>query len=198
MGRFISADGFIFTSQSLLGNNMFAYCENNPVNFCDKDGENPLKVATDLLRRWIFGDGESVQFGKNSSLSRALYFSRTMRAKIAEEIDKYENGEFDGKGSVTFEKNEPDLWLGVRNANYELTVKKETKTVGFWIFQQDYSRYVVNVKVYDTYDFNTGDETNDGIGSVLNNWGYKMQEKGFGKKYSWEAKYVYTTGWKKK
>ena len=39
MGRFISADGYTSTGQGLLGNNMFAYCGNNPVNMSDPSGE---------------------------------------------------------------------------------------------------------------------------------------------------------------
>ena len=31
-GRFINADEFVSTGQGILGNNMFAYCGNNPVN----------------------------------------------------------------------------------------------------------------------------------------------------------------------
>ena len=38
MGRFINADAFASTSQDLIGNNMFAYCNNNPVNGCDPCG----------------------------------------------------------------------------------------------------------------------------------------------------------------
>ena len=38
-GRFINADGYVSTGQGLLGNNMFAYCNNNPVLFCDPSGE---------------------------------------------------------------------------------------------------------------------------------------------------------------
>ena len=32
-GRFINADGYVSTGQGLLGNNMFAYCLNNPIFF---------------------------------------------------------------------------------------------------------------------------------------------------------------------
>ena len=35
IGRFINADMFVSTGQGLLGNNMFAYCNNSPV--CNKD-----------------------------------------------------------------------------------------------------------------------------------------------------------------
>ena len=40
MGRFINADNYPSTGQGLLGNNMFAYCNNNPVTYCDPDGES--------------------------------------------------------------------------------------------------------------------------------------------------------------
>lgn len=39
MGRFINADGYASTGQGLLGNNMFAYCNNNPVMHSDPSGE---------------------------------------------------------------------------------------------------------------------------------------------------------------
>lgn len=38
MGRFINGDAFASTGQGLLGNNMFAYCGNNPVNYADPTG----------------------------------------------------------------------------------------------------------------------------------------------------------------
>ena len=44
LGRFISPDAFVATGQGQLGNNMFAYCNNNPVNFFDSDGKEPTAV----------------------------------------------------------------------------------------------------------------------------------------------------------
>ena len=38
MGRFINADALVSTGQGLLGNNMFAYCRNNPVSRKDPTG----------------------------------------------------------------------------------------------------------------------------------------------------------------
>ena len=38
-GRFINADNYPSTGQGLLGNNMFAYCGNNPVSRIDSNGE---------------------------------------------------------------------------------------------------------------------------------------------------------------
>ena len=40
MGRFINADAFASTGQGLLGNNMFAYCNNNPIIRIDPSGND--------------------------------------------------------------------------------------------------------------------------------------------------------------
>ena len=41
-GRFISADGIYDTNTGILSHNMFAYCNNNPVNMIDSEGTGPL------------------------------------------------------------------------------------------------------------------------------------------------------------
>ena len=38
VGRFLNADAFISTGQGILGNNMFAFCGNNPINMADPSG----------------------------------------------------------------------------------------------------------------------------------------------------------------
>ena len=44
-GRFLNADSYTATKQNIVGHNMFAYCENNPVTFQDSQGD----IATWLL-----------------------------------------------------------------------------------------------------------------------------------------------------
>ena len=39
LGRFLTADAFASTGDGVMGNNMFAYCGNNPANRVDKSGE---------------------------------------------------------------------------------------------------------------------------------------------------------------
>ena len=39
IGRFINADAYAATGQGFVGNNMFVYCLNNPVNYSDQLGE---------------------------------------------------------------------------------------------------------------------------------------------------------------
>ena len=45
VGRFISADEYISTGQGINGNNMFAYCGNNPVNYYDIQGTSWKKFS---------------------------------------------------------------------------------------------------------------------------------------------------------
>ena len=45
IGRFINADTFVATGQGMLGNNMFAYCGNNPVNRYDPTGNRYCQVS---------------------------------------------------------------------------------------------------------------------------------------------------------
>ena len=195
IGRFINADTFVSTGQGFVGHNMFAYCNNNPVNLYDINGHTPLDVAIELLKEWIFGNGEDHYYDDNSIVSKKLRKSKTMEVAIEGAIQKYENNEEYTTGTVYFGNDEMDLWLGVRRASYELEIEEETRVVGFWIFQKTQTRYVVQVKVYDTYNFNVGNETGDGLGSVLNNWGYWAQENNLGQEYYWEAQYEYTTKW---
>ena len=42
LGRFINLDGFVSTGTGFLGLNMFAYCENNPVNAIDSTGTDAI------------------------------------------------------------------------------------------------------------------------------------------------------------
>ena len=51
-GRFLNADSFVSTGQGMLGNNMFAYCGNNPVSRVDETG---------LAWKWLEDFGNDVK-----------------------------------------------------------------------------------------------------------------------------------------
>ena len=59
-GRFLNADAFATTGQGTLGNNMFVYCLNNPVNMVDFSGnssvtfDNPYAQLDYEIGQWIY------------------------------------------------------------------------------------------------------------------------------------------------
>ena len=71
MGRFINADGLVATGQGLLGNNMFAYCGNNPVNGHDPNGKAwippfvGVRIAAKIVRPLIKKIKNEIQAGYN-------------------------------------------------------------------------------------------------------------------------------------
>ena len=76
MGRFINADTLISTGQGFLGNNMFIYCLNNPVNNVDRLGNEAVRI--DLTDQDKDGDGIPDEpgggsFGENTGPANSGY-----------------------------------------------------------------------------------------------------------------------------
>ena len=81
-GRFLNADGYVSTGQGLLGNNMFTYCGNNPVNMADYSGSfaQPLRLAIatgrllyDGLKLLITKAGSAYLSNKGYVLAQAMF-----------------------------------------------------------------------------------------------------------------------------
>ena len=64
IGRFINADSLASTGQGILGNNMFAYCGNNPVNYEDLTGLAPRAIFATAYQYdgdfSVFGVGQAI------------------------------------------------------------------------------------------------------------------------------------------
>ena len=56
--RFINADGYASTGQGILGNNMFAYCNNNPIMLVDAGGEAAFPF---YLIHWVGNIHKEIQ-----------------------------------------------------------------------------------------------------------------------------------------
>ena len=52
-GRFLNADAFTATGQGILGNNSFAYCNNNPANSVDPEGYGPWTPFKNLFDYYV-------------------------------------------------------------------------------------------------------------------------------------------------
>ena len=65
IGRFINADGYISTGQGILGNNMYAYCGNNPVMLNDPTGMFWEEIL-DFFEELINDIGFALNFNKEN------------------------------------------------------------------------------------------------------------------------------------
>lgn len=155
-------------------------------------GKLPLVITLGLFLRWLFGRGKDRVFGNFSPISAKLRHSGIMQGVINRAIEEYDPEKPTVKSSVLFTKAEPDLWLSVRRAPYTLGVQKELRTRR----GQQQSRFRVRVRLWDTYNFNIGNESGDGVGSFLNNLGYWLEKRRLGRDYTWVVYYVYRTPWK--
>lgn len=114
--RFINADGYVSTGQGIIGNNMFAYCGNNPVNRVDPTGDLWFAIAivavmasTVLIGHVVAGvniivaDNIVDSLEKNNSQSEAPLSNEEM-------INKYLN-----------EKYGSDVSVNISNDNAKIT-----------------------------------------------------------------------------
>jgi len=53
--RFINADSFASTGQGVLGTNMFAYCQNSPINYSDPTGEFITALVVSVIVGAVIG-----------------------------------------------------------------------------------------------------------------------------------------------
>ena len=66
ISRWINADGYVSTGQGVLGNNMFAYCGNNPVNRVDHTGQFWSEI-------WEFAKTAVSEIGKAMGVMSPAY-----------------------------------------------------------------------------------------------------------------------------
>ena len=83
-GRFINADAFLSTGHGALGHNMFAYCNNNPVNFIDPDGTFPWLVATIMIGFILMILSDSNQVPKYEAEAERKYNADTISFLVNE------------------------------------------------------------------------------------------------------------------
>ena len=103
IGRFLNADAYAATGQGFTGNNMFAYCLNNPVNLRDKIGESAeaLQWWTSVMW-WLCGADAFLPIGDAIYLSGmlilggfAVFSYETSSSKDMFEIYENESVAFD-------------------------------------------------------------------------------------------------------
>ena len=76
IGRFINADSYTSTGQGFLGNNMFAYCRNNPVTRKDASGTTDVCNVASEEDGNPFNDYGGPQAGGGGSGVKSSYYAR--------------------------------------------------------------------------------------------------------------------------
>ena len=128
IGRFVSADSFASTGQSFLGYNMFAYCNNNPVQCKDLTGT----ICVDALRDGresavgMYGGLRDVTEEVDRALEEAIAIGREFR-------DNANSEKYDIVERVRREKAlyEDFYWRVKRDAQWDIKRKDPwTGTIG--------------------------------------------------------------------
>lgn len=71
LGRFVNADSYASTGQGIIGNNMYAYCGNNPVMNIDPNGEFFEKLPG-ILRKKLQKVSKMIEIFSNCFLGKYL------------------------------------------------------------------------------------------------------------------------------
>jgi len=89
IGRFINADAFTSTGQGFTGNNMFAYCGNNPVTYEDDSG-GMRKPCTVVIDDGSIGSASTLAIGVAKSVAFSIgYSSVAGEGSISVNLDQY-------------------------------------------------------------------------------------------------------------
>ena len=84
-GRFASADGIYDTNTGVLSHNMFAYCNNNPVNMIDSEGTGPLWNLIKKAAKKIYKIITGKEYEKQDVAKTTFNTTKT----IIESVDAY-------------------------------------------------------------------------------------------------------------
>ncbi|MBO5316501.1 MAG: RHS repeat-associated core domain-containing protein, partial [Clostridia bacterium] len=129
IGRFINADGYISTGSGLLGYNMYAYCNNNPVMYVDPSGESIVLIIILII---------AVVSGL-TSCSTAQESNPSAEKSITDNINMYYDdvGWKEGKINVKFSPNGNNPSFQIRNS-YEIVDEDDQRAILEYIMNSEY------------------------------------------------------------
>ena len=167
-GRFVNADGFAQTGQGMLDKNMFAYCENNPVNRSDfsgmgwKDIKEWAHNAWDSIKAWAnstFNIGTASEVAKVAS-SEMLTTTGDYVAEVAVDGLSYKNYAPMNSFSTVASGSVKNIGIAINNIAYTTvspylnTIKFAAKKVGIATI----AAFAIDVFMdYQTYGHSSSD-----------------------------------------
>jgi len=133
VGRFLNADVYTSTGKGFVGNNMFAYCLNNPVNMIDIDGRDP---TPQWATRIINGEGteEDYMIAFIIDPSHWVGFARTCIDKAIEiAYEKYNEYE------QWFKENFSECFHDLFPTPQELACQYFLRKNSPWLYEDSFS-----------------------------------------------------------
>ncbi len=151
MMRFINADGYVSTGQGLNGNNMYAYCNNNPVMYVDPNGEFVWLIAS-------FVAGCAVGTTMATVILMDEETNETPQTDITEQINLYDDNvgkRIDGKINVKFSPNNKDENGNLNPSfqienSYEIKSKEDQRVILQYIMASDFYSQDVYCRTLDS------------------------------------------------
>ena len=162
-GRFINADGYASTGQGFVGNNMFAYCLNNPVNMIDVDGDEAVSITLGVMTDTGFND--NIKIIENRCLecgkySTKYFATRYKSSYIISEIGKIGFVNEASSGHTVLGSENVNLTIDIISGEFSGKIGKDGVQVAAGI---DLATAEVNVRVIGTVSISAS--ANIGIGA---------------------------------
>ena len=116
MGRFINADSLVSTGQGLLGNNMFAYCNNNPVSMKDISGKYPVYYCDDAETKLVNEDENGLCYYETTITFRKVETDHAVLASaIPQQVVTF-SYTVSSEGIIAFDNNQENAYLIMSNS----------------------------------------------------------------------------------
>ena len=172
-GRFLNADAYADTGDTVLSTNMFAYCENDPVNGVDYDGKKRIRIDTIaqlkcavnfagcaylnskgyslsamFFNHYIYGNGKSLSQSNINKVLNAIKKSQLFKSAVLNKIPKKKEADEIIKQRIFFHFDSPkygDLHYSVG------------KSYAFIRGNKRNGKWHLTIDIEDVYDFNETD-----------------------------------------
>lgn len=108
-GRFINADAMISTGQGLLSHNMYAYCENNPINRMDPSGNSWFSAIVNTVKNIVQQVAKAVNTVGNAVKSVVNTVSPKNNVVLSSSNNGHGNVPITGKPNSTVTKPNGDI-----------------------------------------------------------------------------------------
>ena len=168
VGRFINADVYANTGIGLLGTNMFAYCNNNPINMIDKDGEAAINVifaAVGGIVGWLLGDYVAKKLGYYSGWK---YWAIRVGVVIGGAVIGWFAGSLMTKIMASYLKSNPSVIFKLSKKLGHSTFNSALKLLGInpFTLSMDSSKFIAIAKIF-----------NDKAITISYDWAVKLYSK---------------------